>query len=129
MWVSLPPYLDPGWKMCSAQKVSYPAALAHPLANKQNFTNVLASLIHFTKDHDNPTVQKMAFNILLKMVHSWLIISPDLESQSKVTQQFREQFLEFAFQTIIPISFEIPMLKTFDLTDGQTVLVSCLNSL
>ncbi|KAI0223655.1 pre-tRNA nuclear export protein [Massospora cicadina] len=95
-------------------------------ANRRNFPHVLASLIHFTKDHDNPLVQKMAFNILLKMVHSWLIVTPDQESinpQSAVSQPFRKQFSEFAFQTILPTSFEVPMLKSFDLTDGQTVLI------
>ncbi|KAJ9076243.1 pre-tRNA nuclear export protein, variant 3 [Entomophthora muscae] len=91
--------------------------------NNHNFNHVLASLIHFTKDHDNPLVQKMAFNILLKMVHSWLVITPEQEAQTNVTPQFRAQFLDFALQTIIPTSFEVPMLKTFDLTDGQTVLI------
>lgn len=92
--------------------------------NQRILPNIFGSLIHFTKDHDNPLVQKMAFNIFLKMIHAWLMLDANQDTSNQVVSpQFRDQFMEFSFQTIFPTSFEVPMLKTFDLTDGQTVLI------
>ncbi|KAI9295595.1 Xpo1-domain-containing protein [Neoconidiobolus thromboides FSU 785] len=93
--------------------------------NQNNLPNILMSLIMFCKDNSNAQVQKMSFNILSKMITSWLINDPlqNPYTRDTIAPQFKENFVEFTFQNIVPTSFEVPLLKSFDLTDGQFVLI------
>jgi exportin-T len=73
-------------------------------------------------DEPDPPTQKLCFSILKKLVILW---------GDKATHA---AFHEFTFKSILPACFLAPMKPSFDLSDGQTVLVlneisSCMKTM
>ncbi|KAG0225933.1 pre-tRNA nuclear export protein [Mortierella sp. GBA43] len=104
--------------------------------NGQHLSLILQSVLHYAQDMSDVPVSRMAFGILLRAVNSWGsqgdnsgVISPVNGSKSgSVSPDFSERleapgFYQFMYEHILRITFEVPMKPTFDLQDGQSVLV------
>ncbi|RUS19793.1 hypothetical protein BC938DRAFT_475666 [Jimgerdemannia flammicorona] len=68
----------------------------------------------------------MAFGILLKTVNAWggSAQQPSTSTEPSGVGQPLPGFEQFMFESIVRVSFEVPMKQSFNLSDGQTVLVS-----
>ncbi|XP_074646295.1 exportin-T-like [Tubulanus polymorphus] len=77
----------------------------------QNLQQVLMTVIQGAVELPDPVGQKMCFSILKKLVEVW------------GSNECLAGFGEFIYKNIIPACFLAPMKPTFDLSDGQTVLV------
>lgn len=80
--------------------------------NLEHLNMILQAVLHFAKDTSDPTTQKMAFGVALKMVNAWTS-----------THQL-PGFEQFVYNELIPATFTVPMSSGFNLTDGQSLLVS-----
>ncbi|KAF9961993.1 pre-tRNA nuclear export protein [Modicella reniformis] len=107
-------------------------------ANRQHLNLILQSVLHYAQDMSDVPVSRMAFGILLRAVNSWGSqgensggITPTVVNDNKsgsVSPDLSERleapgFYQFMYEHIIRITFEVPMKPTFDLQDGQSMLV------
>ncbi|KAG9322841.1 hypothetical protein KVV02_008784 [Mortierella alpina] len=116
-------------------------------ANGQHLNLILQSVLHYAQDMTDVPVSRMAFGILLKAVNSWgsqgessasaiasSTSSASLANGAKTTTNGSGSieniekleapgFYQFMYEHILRITFEVPMKPTFDLQDGQSVLV------
>ncbi|KAI9323871.1 armadillo-type protein [Dichotomocladium elegans] len=72
---------------------------------------IMQTILHFAKDNNDPTTQKMAFGVFLKMVTSW------------AAGRGVPGFEHFMYKEVVPATFTVPMQVSFNLTDGQSLLV------
>ncbi|KAG0172349.1 pre-tRNA nuclear export protein, partial [Apophysomyces sp. BC1015] len=82
--------------------------------NIGHLSTILQTVLHFSKDNNDPTIQKMAFGVFLRMVQSW-----------SATQQQAgiSGFDQFVYNELIPATFAVPMNAAFNVADGQSLLV------
>ncbi|KAF9189572.1 pre-tRNA nuclear export protein [Haplosporangium sp. Z 767] len=119
-------------------------------ANGQHLNLILQSVLHYAQDMTDVPVSRMAFGILLKAVNSWgsqsessagaiasstssksllsnddakVVASNGTGSVENVEKLEAPGFYQFMYEHILRITFEVPMKPTFDLQDGQSVLV------
>lgn len=91
--------------------------------NLPHLNMILQTILHFANDNSDTSTQKMAFGIFLKMIQSWITpTSP--ESQNGTTGVVG--FSQFTYESILRVCFEVPMNRSFNLGDGQSLLVSTL---
>ncbi|KAI8067501.1 armadillo-type protein [Gongronella butleri] len=83
--------------------------------NVGHFSTILQSVLHFSKDNSDPATQKMAFGVFVKFVASF---ASTPQQPSRVAG-----FDQFAYNELIPITFSIPMSNSFNVADGQSMLV------
>ncbi|CAM0141297.1 unnamed protein product [Umbelopsis sp. WA50703] len=89
--------------------------------NLPHLNMILQTVLHFANDISDTSTQKMAFGIFLKMINSWIVpASP--ESQNG-TSTGVVGFSQFTYENILRVSFEVPMNRSFNLGDGQSLLV------
>ncbi|KAF9898864.1 pre-tRNA nuclear export protein, partial [Lobosporangium transversale] len=104
--------------------------------NGQHLNLILQSVLHYAQDMTDVPVSRMAFGILLKAVNSWgsqgetpgekPSNGANGVSDGSVeggTKQEAPGFYQFMYEHIVRITFEVPMKPSFDLQDGQSVLV------
>ncbi|KAF7730156.1 pre-tRNA nuclear export protein [Apophysomyces ossiformis] len=82
--------------------------------NIGHLNTILQTVLHFSKDNNDPTIQKMAFGVFLKMVYAWCTT----EQQPGVSG-----FDQFVYNELIPTTFAVPMNAAFNVADGQSLLV------
>lgn len=95
------------------------------LVSDTNFPHlnmILQTILHFAKDSSDTSTQKMAFGIFLKMINSW-IPSASPEAQNGTTTGV-VGFSQYIYESVLPVCFEVPMNVSFNLGDGQALLVS-----
>ncbi|KAI1313816.1 pre-tRNA nuclear export protein [Mortierella claussenii] len=112
-------------------------------ANGQHLSLILQSVLHYAQDMTDVPVSRMAFGILLKAVNSWGSQSESAgaangdQSSSSASagtgvngdsgdfggKMEAPGFYQFMYEHILRITFEVPMKPSFDLQDGQSVLV------
>jgi exportin-T len=95
------------------------------LVSDKNFPHlnmIMQTILHFAKDNRDTSTQKMAFGIFLKMINSW-IPSASPEAQNGTTTAV-VGFSQYVYESILPVCFEVPMNISFNLGDGQALLVS-----
>lgn len=91
------------------------AQLESVLVSERNvgyLNTILQTLMHFAKDNNDPTVQKMAFGVFMKMVTSW-------GSGANIAG-----FSQFVYNELVPATFTVPTHASFNVADGQSLLVS-----
>ncbi|KAJ1969696.1 pre-tRNA nuclear export protein [Dimargaris xerosporica] len=113
--------------------------------NKPRLMGLLQSLLPLATTPDQPEVQKMAFNLLGRLAQAWLgqcqpnaNSSPDnAKPSSKPGQPVpiarhpvvamapsdQEALLQFYYERVVPLCFEVAMKPTFTLSDSANVLV------
>lgn len=115
--------------------------------NGQHLGLILQSVLHYAQDLSDIPVSRMAFGILLKAVNSWGSQGESSGAAAAAahangknglsngssgssgggdgTEEKLEApgFYQFMYEHILRITFEVPMKPTFDLQDGQSVLV------
>jgi exportin-T len=95
------------------------------LVSDTNFPHlnmILQTILHFAKDSSDTSTQKMGFGIFLKMINSW-IPSASPEAQNGTTTGV-VGFSQYIYESVLPVCFEVPMNVSFNLGDGQALLVS-----
>ncbi|KAG0204147.1 pre-tRNA nuclear export protein [Mortierella sp. GBA30] len=120
-------------------------------ANGPHLNLILQSVLHYAQDITDIPVSRMAFGILLKAVNSWgsqgessaSAIASSTSNASLLANGAKKAssingadgsveniekleapgFYQFLYEHIVRITFEVPMKPTFDLQDGQSVLV------
>ncbi|OAD74660.1 hypothetical protein PHYBLDRAFT_180902 [Phycomyces blakesleeanus NRRL 1555(-)] len=83
--------------------------------NLSHLNTILHTILHFAKDNSDPTIQKMAFGVFLRMVNAWAT-SP--QQQGSIAG-----FDQFVYNELIPTTFAVPMHVAFNVADGQSLLV------
>ncbi|RUO96313.1 armadillo-type protein [Jimgerdemannia flammicorona] len=98
--------------------------LASPIVNRPHLNMILQSVLHYANDTSETVTQKMAFGILLKTVNAWggSAQQPSTSTEPSGVGQPLPGFEQFMFESIVRVSFEVPMKQSFNLSDGQTVL-------
>lgn len=80
--------------------------------NIGHLDTILQTILHFAKDNNDPSIQKMAFSVFLKMVTAW-------GSGAGLAS-----YNHFVYNELIPTVFAVPMQASFNVADGQSLLVS-----
>ncbi|KAI8097196.1 armadillo-type protein [Halteromyces radiatus] len=83
--------------------------------NISHLNTILQTILHFSKDNSDPTTQKMAFGVFLKLVTSFASTA----QQPTVAHGFDQ----FVYNELIPTTFSVPMNNAFNVADGQSMLV------
>ncbi|KAI8578810.1 hypothetical protein K450DRAFT_245632 [Umbelopsis ramanniana AG] len=94
------------------------------LVSDTNFPHlnmILQTILHFAKDNSDTSTQKMGFGIFLKMINSW-IPSASPEAQNSTTTPV-VGFSQYIYESVLPVCFEVPMNVSFNIGDGQALLV------
>ncbi|KAF9353934.1 pre-tRNA nuclear export protein, partial [Mortierella sp. NVP85] len=107
-------------------------------ANGQHLNLILQSVLHYAQDMSDVPVSRMAFGILLRAVNSWGSQSENAggygapvgngSRSGSVSPDYSERleapgFYQFMYEHIVRVTFEVPLKPTFDLQDGQSMLV------
>ncbi|OZJ05156.1 hypothetical protein BZG36_02232 [Bifiguratus adelaidae] len=85
---------------------------------------IMQSVIHYASDTSAPTVEKMAFGLLLRMVNAWGVKAPKVNGTVDATPTASPVpgFESFMYEHVLRICFEVPLKAEFNLSDAQTVL-------
>jgi len=97
-------------------------------ANVKHFEAVLNSLIRLSTE-DDPQVQKHCVGSLAKMIELWTEPPTPTESRTGPAAVNGKPhgfpgFNQFILQRILPLCFQLPFKRSFNLNDGQAYLVS-----
>lgn len=84
--------------------------------NSGHLNTILQTILHFSKDSSDPATQKTAFGVFLKFVTSFA----STPQQPSVAHGFDQ----FVYNELIPVTFSVPMSNAFNISDGQSMLVS-----
>lgn len=79
--------------------------------NISHLSTILQTILHFAKDNNDPAVQKLAFVVFMKMVTSWGASGSG-------------DFTQFVYNELVPATFTVPTDASFNLADGQSLMVS-----
>ncbi|ORX52334.1 Xpo1-domain-containing protein [Hesseltinella vesiculosa] len=94
------------------------ADLEQVLASDRNIghlVTILQTVLHFSKDNSDPSTQKMSFGVFLKFVSCF---AGSVQQGTRVPG-----FDQFVYNELLPITFSIPMSNSFNVADGQSMLV------
>jgi exportin-T len=84
--------------------------------NINHLNTILQTILHFSKDNSDPNTQKTAFGVFLKFVTSF--------ASSSQQPTMAPGFDQFAYNELVPATFSVPMNNSFNVADGQTMLVN-----
>ncbi|KAG5518198.1 hypothetical protein PMAC_003384 [Pneumocystis sp. 'macacae'] len=90
-------------------------------ANKPNFEAFLQSIIHFAVNISDPSVEKIAFSILNKMITLW--VSDQSHANDLEIRKTVSGFDQFIFQSLSSLCFEIPSKQSFNPQDARVIAV------
>ncbi|KAI9254548.1 armadillo-type protein [Phascolomyces articulosus] len=79
--------------------------------NLEHLNTILQTILHFAKNNDDPATQKMAFAVFMKMINTW-------GAGEGITG-----FSQFVYNELVPATFTVPMHASFNVADGQSILV------
>ncbi|KAI8146411.1 armadillo-type protein [Fennellomyces sp. T-0311] len=79
--------------------------------NIGHLSTILQTILHFAKNNEDPSTQKMAFAVFMKMVQAW------------GSGEGIATFNQFVYNELIPATFAVPMHASFNVADGQSILV------
>ncbi|CCJ29157.1 unnamed protein product [Pneumocystis jirovecii] len=89
--------------------------------NQPNFEAFLQSIIHFAANISDPSIEKIAFSILNKMITLWASDQSQI-SDIKIKKTV-SGFDQFIFQSLSSLCFEVPSKQSFNPQDTQTITV------
>ena len=94
--------------------------------NRPKFDAVLESIVHYATDTSDPSVEKLAFGVLNKMVVVWS--SPANNAKARdgggLDSSFEDLFGRFVIEHLSRVCFDVPSKSTFNSNDAQSRLVS-----
>lgn len=90
--------------------------------NQPNFEAFLQSIIHFAANISDPSIEKIAFSILNKMITLWASDQSQI-SDIKIKKTV-SGFDQFIFQSLSSLCFEVPSKQSFNPQDTQTITVN-----
>ncbi|KAG2221392.1 hypothetical protein INT45_012643 [Circinella minor] len=79
--------------------------------NVEHLSTILQTILHFAKNNDDPATQKMAFAVFMKMINTW------------GAGEGIAGFSQFVYNELVPATFTVPMHASFNVADGQSILV------
>lgn len=89
--------------------------------NKGRLEQLLSSMQSFAEDIGDPSSQKAAFTFLGRSVMVWA--QPETNGTTQ-GQETLPGFERFVYERLVPIAFSIPSLPSFNIKDGQMLVVS-----
>ena len=81
--------------------------------NQPAFEAYIGSIVHYASDTSDPSTQKLAFSVIREMIAAWC-------TSTRVALQ---GFDEFLYTTLLPLCFQVPAQKEFNLKDALTAQV------
>jgi exportin-T len=94
--------------------------------NKDQLQTILQSVVYYASNGD-PLCQKACFNILNRLVTLWgspAAVSANGNGTNGVTSANVPGFEGFIYETLVPLTFEVPAKASFDFGDAQAQQVS-----
>lgn len=93
--------------------------------NKAQLVPLLDNVIQMAEDLSETTSQKLAINFLCKCVTTWGQANPAVNGGDGTTPAL-PGFESFIYERLFPLAFSIPSNPSFNIKDGQTIVVSSM---
>ncbi|CAG8500890.1 6782_t:CDS:10 [Ambispora leptoticha] len=95
--------------------------------NRPHLESILQSVVHYASDASDSPLLRSSFSILSKAIASWGGTPKTSDGtdgmQSNGVSRHLPGFDRFMYEQILRICFEVPLRDTFNLSDGQSILV------
>lgn len=91
-------------------------------ANKSQFVPLLENIIGLAEDFSEPSAQRLAFTFLGRCVAIWGQANPELANGEN--SQTLPGFDTFIYDRLVPLAFSVPSNPSFNIKDGQALVVS-----